>query len=284
MTTGARLEIRHTTGYQYESDVTASYNEIRLSPVQTAQQSVLHHRIEIRPNARTSRFEDYWGSVVHAFDLQRAHRELTITATSTVETSDTACMPPAGPVSWADLADIDCQDRWCEFLMATDYTAPDAAIGEIAGSVRAAADPVDAVKATVEHVRTLVSYEKGATDVGTTAAEALAARAGVCQDFVHIGLAVLRRAGIPCRYASGYLLPQSDAAIGQTVAGESHAWLEAWIGDWYAVDPTNGDAVGPAHVLVARGRDYGDVPPLRGVYHGGRAEALEVSVEITRRA
>ncbi len=95
-------------------------------------------------------------------------------------------------------------------------------------------------------------------------------------------LAVLRSAGIPYRYASGYLSPQASAVIGETTAGESHAWLEAW--GWFAIDPTNGRPVGPEHVLVARGRDYADVPPLRGVYSGGRAEALEVQVEITRRA
>jgi transglutaminase-like putative cysteine protease len=150
--------------------------------------------------------------------------------------------------------------------------------------VRRAPDPATAVVVAEELVRDRLGYERGATHVGTPAAEALAAGAGVCQDFVHLTLAVLRVAGVPCRYASGYLAPDAEAVIGETVAGESHAWLEAWIGEWTAVDPTNGRPVGPEHVLVARGRDYADVPPLRGVYHGGRAEALDVQVEVTRRA
>ena len=279
-----RLEVRHTTGFRYESDVTASYNEVRLSPIRTQRQWVLEHRVEVAPKARLSRFEDYWGSVVHAFDLHRAHRELTIVATSHVETVDAIARRPAEPLAWAKLSEPEFQDVWCEFLMPTPYTAADDAVDALAEVVRRASNPADAVETAEQLVRERIGYERGATDVATTAAEALARGAGVCQDFVHVTLAVLRSAGIPCRYASGYLSPQASAVIGETAAGESHAWLEAWVGGWFAVDPTNGQPVGPEHVLVARGRDYSDVPPLRGGYSGGRAEALEVQVEITRRA
>ena len=125
-------------------------------------------------------------------------------------------------------------------------------------------------------------YEPGATDVSTTASDAVELGRGVCQDFVHISIALLRGAGIPARYASGYLHPQSDAAIGETVVGQSHAWLEAWLGRWHAVDPTNGDDVGPRHVVVAQGRDYADVVPLKGVFHGPPEVSTEVTVAITR--
>jgi transglutaminase-like putative cysteine protease len=278
-----RLEIRHTTGYRYETDVTASHNEVRLSPIRTERQWVLEHRVDVHPSARLSRFEDYWGTVVHAFDLRRPHRELTVVATSHVET---AAVPPPVPdaVPWRVLEHEDCLDEWCELLMPTPYTEADGAIGALGEQVRRAPDPAAGVALAQELVRDRLEYERGATHVGTPAAEALAAGAGVCQDFVHLTLAVLRVAGIPCRYASGYISPEASASIGATVAGESHAWLEAWTGGWSAVDPTNGLPVGPEHVLVARGRDYADVPPLRGVYHGGRAEALDVQVEVTRRA
>ena len=96
---------------------------------------------------------------------------------------------------------------------------------------------------------------------------------------------MVRGLGIPARYTSGYLHPSDeDATIGEVTAGESHAWIEAWVGEWIALDPTSGDDVGSRHVVVAHGRDYGDVPPLKGVYHGGNAEALDVSVELTRLA
>jgi len=101
---------------------------------------------------------------------------------------------------------------------------------------------------------------------------------------VHVGLAILRAAGIPGRYASGYLYPtkEEDGEIGVTHAGESHAWLEGWAGDWYPIDPTSGSPVAERHVLVARGRDYADVAPLKGIYQGGPSHTLKVTVEITR--
>ena len=279
-----QFEIRHVTGYRYARDVTASYNEVRLSPARAGRQLVLDHRIEVQPTARLARFSDYWGSVVHSFDLHRAHRELTVVAMSHVETAAGADAGADPTLSWADLTTDDVQDQWCEFLMATDYTESSDSLAALSAEVRAAPRPTAAVGATVELVRDLLAYQRGATHVGTTATEALSARAGVCQDFAHVALAVLRGAGVPARYASGYLVPRADLEIGETVEGESHAWIEAWVGDWLAVDPTNGLPIGADHVLVARGRDYGDVPPLRGLYHGGRAEALEVQVTITRRA
>ncbi len=121
--------------------------------------------------------------------------------------------------------------------------------------------------------------------VHTTSAEARAVGKGVCQDYAHVALAVLRAMGLPARYVSGYLYPLvdgSDPAVGMTKSGESHAWVEFWSGDWIAADPTGLAAVGERHVGVARGRDYADVRPLSGVYHGPPAESLGATVELTR--
>src|SRR5689334_25252468 len=130
-----RLEIRHTTGYRYATDVTASHNEVRLSPLRTERQWVLEHRVEVAPAARLSRFEDYWGTVVHAFDLRRPHRELTVVATSHVET---AAVPPPLPdtVAWDVLEDEERLDDWCELLMPTPYTESDGAIAVLGEQVR----------------------------------------------------------------------------------------------------------------------------------------------------
>ena len=109
-----------------------------------------------------------------------------------------------------------------------------------------------------------------------------AERKGVCQDIAHVALGALRSVGIPARYVSGYLHPDAGAAVGETVIGESHAWVEWFAGEWRGYDPTNLAEVGELHVLVGRGRDYSDVPPLRGVYAGPGASELFVSVEVTR--
>jgi transglutaminase-like putative cysteine protease len=104
----------------------------------------------------------------------------------------------------------------------------------------------------------------------------------VCQDFAHVTLALMRTVGLPARYVSGYLHPGVDAEIGETIAGESHAWVEFWAGAWVAVDPTSLADVGSRHVLLARGRDYADVRPLAGVYSGPAAAHFGVTVEVTR--
>jgi transglutaminase-like putative cysteine protease len=107
---------------------------------------------------------------------------------------------------------------------------------------------------------------------------------GVCQDYAHLTLAMLRAVGVPARYVSGYLHTKPDAGVGETVVGESHAWIEAWTGGWWGFDPTNDLPIGHRHVWVATGRDYGDVSPLKGIYSGGAATAIEVTVHMTRLA
>jgi transglutaminase-like putative cysteine protease len=143
-------------------------------------------------------------------------------------------------------------------------------------------DPCSVVVAASAWTRDHLGYESGATDVSTTSSGALDIGRGVCQDFVHVAIALLRACGIPARYASGYLHPHEDARIGNTVTGQSHAWLEAWLGEWDPIDPTSGAEVGERHVLVARGRDYGDVAPLKGVFHGPPDLSVDVRVAIER--
>ena len=124
----------------------------------------------------------------------------------------------------------------------------------------------------------------GSTGVRTSAQEAWSLRKGVCQDIAHLTLGMLRAVGIPSRYVSGYLFPLAGGEVGDTVAGQSHAWVEWWCGDWVPFDPTNGVPIGARHVTVAHGRDYADVTPLKGVYHGAPSTGLGVTVEITRLA
>ncbi len=279
---GRRLQIVHRTGYRYAAVVDASFNEVRMTPLSVGGQWLLNHTLAVNPSASIQTYQDYWGAQVEAFDVHGPHDVLEITAVSTVDTPPLTPLAPG--VSWDAVLTPDLQDKYSEFLTPTGYVddalADDhraAVVAEMAGSPT----PWYAGTLAVAAVRDRLSYTPGITDVSTTAAQAWASRHGVCQDFTHATLSLLRAARIPARYVSGYLHTE-EPAPGKTVTGESHAWVEYWDGQWQAIDPTNDRSVGAAHVIVARGRDYADVPPLKGIYAGGQSEGLGVSVEITQ--
>jgi transglutaminase-like putative cysteine protease len=277
-----RLSILHRTGFEYEGEVTASYNQARLTPCSSGGQLLLDHAVNVDPRSGVFSAIDYWGTRVHSFDVHVPHQRLEVTGRSLVETAE-ARTPPA-PVDWETLADSKLVDEMCEYLAPSRMTQPDESITSLAASLGLGLSPAEMVDAAIGWVRANVGYERGVTSVETPATGVLAARRGVCQDFAHLVIGVLRSAGIPARYVSGYLYPDVDAAVGESVGGESHAWVEAWIGEWWAVDPTSGGPVGHRHARVAHGRDYRDVAPLRGIFHGSPSKALLVSVELTRTA
>ena len=278
-----RIGIRHITGYEYERSVTSSYNEARITPISNDRQLVLESEVEVTPPASIYRYWDWWGTLVHSFDLQEPHDELVITGTSVVETS-AAPNPPETPASWDNLATFEVRDQYAELLCASRYVPLSGGVAEAARELDRSLDPLETCAAVIASVRTRLRYERGTTTVSTTAADALEIGGGVCQDFTHVALGLLRAKGIPARYVSGYLHPSSGAEPGQAIAGQSHAWIEAWVGEWMPFDPTNGSPVGERHVVVGRARDYADLPPLNGIFHGGPAKALGVSVELTRLA
>ena len=269
--------IRHATGFRYRGEVTSSYNEARVTPLSTEYQVAVETAVEVAPATRAFRYWDYWGTLVDAFDLHHPHSELSVVSTSVVETSSPP--EPSTAAGWEDLDSGDVADRFAELLAPTSYVP---ALGGAGPEPDRSRPPAEAVEAAAGWVRGRLRYDKGTTDVGTTAVDALRIGAGVCQDFTHLTLAVLRGMGIPARYVSGYLHSSEAAEVGTITTGESHAWVEAWTGDWWGFDPTHHCPVGERHVAVARGRDYVDVSPLKGVYHGSPPEALTVSVEITR--
>jgi len=277
-----RLRIKHITGFTYAGTAHASYNEARMTPLTLTGQNTLFSQVECSPAAATWRYKDYWGTQVTVFDLQRPHQQLRVTATSLVETSPQA--ESAEQVGWDSLRHDAAIDLHAELLVSTELTTVDAELVDLARATANGLAPFDAAMAIAEYVRDNVEYQPGSTGVRTSAQEAWSLRAGVCQDIAHLTVGLLRAIGIPARYISGYLYPKVDGAVGQTIAGQSHAWVEWWAGGWYGFDPTNGVPAGARHVTVARGRDYGDVTPLKGVYHGAPSTGLGVTVEITRLA
>jgi transglutaminase-like putative cysteine protease len=279
----SRLRVRHVTDYRYSAPVLSSYNEVRVTPRTGPRQVVLDTRLETTPATRLRQYVDYWGTVVHVLDLLVPHDSLVIVGSTVVETGWPDDSRTGPPTTWEELTDLGVADRFVEFLAPTASVPTHRRIAAVADRIRSTCTPAEAPEAVGEWCRATLRYERGITGVHTSGLEAWDAERGVCQDFAHLALAVLRTMGVPSRYVSGYLHPSEDAQIGEQVIGESHAWIESWDGGrWVAADPTNGRVVGRDHVLVATGRDYADVAPVRGVYDGGGASALGVAVEITR--
>jgi transglutaminase-like putative cysteine protease len=279
-----RLRIEHTTGFSYPGDVTASYNEARMLPGSTDSQFVLSSSLDIEPSTSVNQYVDYFGTRVAAFDVLSPHSGLQITAKSLVEVRPRPL--EHGDISWDELAAESSRSiGTVEQLSQTNRTRPHPEVVELARSVAAGHDkPGPAAHAVAVAIGDAMEYMTGITGVHSTASEAWEARKGVCQDIAHITLGALREVGIPARYVSGYLHPRPSAEVGEPVTGESHAWVEWFAGEWQGFDPTNNIEIGDRHVLVGRGRDYSDVPPLRGVYAGPFKSKLNVKVTITREA
>jgi transglutaminase-like putative cysteine protease len=277
-----RLRVVHATGYAYKSPVTASFNEVRLTPLSNSRQNVVLNRVETTPATRSYRYIDYWGTAVTAFDLNAPHTELEVISSSVVET-DKGEMP-SDLVSWDDLASATVRDRFDEVLVPTRYTPASKRIDRVAQRIIKYYDPQEAVIAAANWVHTELDYVKGTTEVHSSGLDALREGKGVCQDFAHLTLILLRSAGIPARYVSGYLHPQRKAQVGDTIEGQSHAWVQAWTGGWWDYDPTNDTEINEQYVTVGVGRDYSDITPLKGIYSGEGSTDLDVVVEITRLA
>jgi len=277
-----RVKVVHRTGLRYAAPVTVSFNEARMTPGTGTGQLLITHDLSVLPRARVQHYTDYWGTSVEAFDVNESHTVLEVIATSIVDTGVAQEVVP--DVTWEQLMSPSAIDQWCEYLNFTTYV-DDARLDEarigIVEHAQALESPTDALEFIVQSVRDHMNYAQGATSVSTTASQAWEKKQGVCQDFTHTTLSLLRSCGVPARYVSGYLY-KGDGEVGETVVGESHAWVEAWLGSWHPVDPTNGSLVAEAHIVVARGRDYRDVSPLKGIYAGGASEALGVEVALTR--
>jgi transglutaminase-like putative cysteine protease len=282
-----RLRIEHTTNVVYTGPVRTSFNEARMTPLTLPTQTTLESRVTAGPGVPVWTYSDYWGTFVSVFDLPDPHDDLVIRAVSTVETEPFPGIPaPDTRPGWPQLRQHGRAGRLLEFLLPTALTTvaeeiSAAAMAEISGQ---SLGPDEAAAAISARVHDHVTYLPGATGVRTNAQEAWDKGQGVCQDMAQIAVSLMRAAGLPARYVSGYLHPDPKAEPGSTSIGQSHAWVEYWAGGWTALDPTSGAPVGERHVAVARGRDYGDVPPLKGIYHGPPDSDMRVTVEVTRLA
>src|SRR5579863_2279924 len=211
-----RVRTEHATTFTYSAPVRASYNEVRQVPRTIPRQTVLESRIHTVPHASQYAYEDYWGNQAVAFNVDGGHRELVVRSSSLVETERA---DRAAEVDWDAMAGA--AERHAELTMPSRFTAPDEHLSSVARDL-CRRSVVETVQAVADWTHAALRYERGTTHVYTSAAEAWASGTGVCQDFAHLALTLLRVIGIPARYVSGYLHPDPDAEIGQPSSGESH--------------------------------------------------------------
>lgn len=276
-----RYRVVHRTGFKYQNAAVASYNEARMLPARDDFQIVFASKLDIKPGGASYEYADYFETRVVAFEALEPHLELSIVSDSLVELRPRP--EPRLDFDWDVLAaEVPRRIDLNEYVSQSRRTQPPAELVKLAAKAAKAQRPHLAALEICKAIYQQIKYQSGTTGVHSIAAEAWKQRAGVCQDFAHLAVGALRSIGIPARYVSGYLHPHAEPKLHDRVMGESHAWVEWFAGDWFAYDPTNDVAVADRHINVARGRDYDDVPPLRGVFAGAIASELQVHVEITR--
>jgi transglutaminase-like putative cysteine protease len=285
-----RYHLLHTTEFRYDGPVSESYNEVRLRPIHDETQSCLSFRLVTNPASRGTSYRDAFGNWVHQFNILPEHHHLKIEAESVVLAHDA----PASSPNKMDLSELDghreqLQEEFLDFLVPTDYIPHLQQLDELIEAATARGDGTISgfVLAASDLIHERFKYVKGATLVSSSIEHSLSLGAGVCQDFAHLMLGVVRKRGLPARYVSGYLVPESaaspDAKLQEVIGGyASHAWTEVYLPEsgWMGLDPTLGKPLGLQHVRVAYGRDYGDVAPVRGVYKGHAGQRLSVDVRV----
>jgi transglutaminase-like putative cysteine protease len=282
-----RYRVVHTTGFKYSGVVVTSYNEARMLPARDDTQLVFAGKLDITPGGSSHEYADYFGTRTLFFEVLEPHSELTITSTSLVEVrpSDHKTTLANADFQWGQLPEaIRASLELTDATAITRRTSPPAELIKFAKKCASELGPYETALAVMRFIHSKIKYLHGETGVHSIATEAWSKKLGVCQDFTHLALGALRAVGIPARYVSGYLHPALEPEIGVKVIGESHAWVEFFVGSWVAYDPTNDVFIEDRHIVVAHGRDYNDVAPLRGVYAGSTNSELFVSVEITREA
>jgi transglutaminase-like putative cysteine protease len=274
------FRIHHITSYEYDRPVTESVNEIRIFPYQCEEQEVLHQELLITGQPELLIFNDYWGNKTAIFNLPAPHKELVIESNLVVRTTMDADRRLNFNTGFESLhAETQQNISLLELTKAEPIINQDA-IDDI---LRQIYQPWKSVAATVQdccqYIFQHFSYIKGITDIETTVDEILEFKSGVCQDFAHVMLQVLKTLKIPSRYVSGYICPNKNGLRGE---GATHAWVESWIPGygWAGIDPTNNIWVTNTHVKLAVGRNFTDCSPVKGTFKGPAIQRLFVLVSI----
>jgi transglutaminase-like putative cysteine protease len=278
--------IRFLTEYHYDVPVTDNLNALRVRPATTSTQRCDEFHTRIEPEARVSRHLDYFGTEVLEFGIPTSHEQLTIDVRARVVTS-----PPPDPPdgSWEDLQSTSYIDAAGEFALPWQDQPPIRGLDDLNDALQTDS-PLETLELLCDLVPDRFEYRPGATYVGSSVNDLLEMGAGVCQDFVHLSLVLLRRRGIAARYVSGYLWAAPEDAGTDSLEVDTHAWLEALLpgtdghGEpvWVSADPTNRRLTDETHVKVGHGRFYSDVAPVKGLYMGGANSELAAAVTMSR--
>lgn len=277
--------IRHVTTFHYSDPISESMMEVRLQPRTDEHQRCVRFQIVLSPKSGLNVNRDYLGNIIHNFDIPGQHEKLAITTESIVEMEASPLLPEAlSPEAWEQYADLGRDYDLYDMLMPGKFTIMSPALESFMQEMNFVRrdDPFSLVKEINAKIYSAFDYDQTTTDVDSTIDEALLERRGVCQDYVHVMVAVLRGLGIPARYISGYLFHRQN--YDRSAVDASHAWLEAWFPTlgWVGFDPTNNIITQDRHIRVAMGRDYADVPPTKGVFKGSADTELKVAVQVKR--
>ena len=279
--------IRHFTRYRYSRAVWQSMMEVRMHPRSEGNQRCFVFQLSVNPRARIFGYTDSYGNLVHHFDLPSRHEQLTIISDSLVNIDAQPSIPEfMEQEKWIELEELVEKNDYWDVLMPSHFARSSPELEdlarEIGASERNRRSPLAFLNDIVAGVHNSFSYVKKSTSVNSPIEHALRSRQGVCQDFAHIMIALVRNARIPCRYVSGYLYQGGES--GHPAAdGATHAWVEALLPDlgWVGFDPTLNRLVAEKHIRTAVGRDYADVPPTMGVMKGKADTQLQVRVRVT---
>ena len=277
--------IRHITRFTYEAPISESVMEARMQPRTDASQRCIRFGLSTTPPSRVKMYQDHDGNIVHHFNIPGRHSRLTVTAEAFVECSAPDPLPEQlSADSWECLDAETASGRFSDVLNPSPFAHRTLLLDALAEEIVLARnhDPLATVRRLMTEVFVRFEYSPLSTRVDSPIDDALSSRRGVCQDFAHVLIALVRQLGIPCRYVSGYLFQEVDGAA-QSLEGATHAWIEAWLPklQWVGFDPTHNIPTGERHIRVAVGRDYADVPPTRGVFKGSSAMRSELAVGVS---
>jgi transglutaminase-like putative cysteine protease len=278
--------VTHLTDYRYSEAITDSVMELRMHPRSDEMQSCVRFHLDVSPSVKVLSHRDYLGNTLHTFDIPAPHKRLAIKAEAVVEIKYHVPLPDALPESAWDAIDAATADRDIyDMLLPGTYAHATPLLNHFAVEVdwRRRGDPLSLLRELNAAIFEKFDYVQHVTKVDSSIDVALEARRGVCQDFSHIMLALVRSVGIPCRYVSGYLAQRMENRDRSDVDA-SHAWVEAYLGNlgWVGFDPTNNLLVTDRHIRVSVANDYASASPSRGVFKGAAETELAVRVQVNQ--